>query len=77
LSETLKDLNISCEQVNVLIESLEPMQKCGSYDIWVNQETGKFGLYEFSTQFALNQCDPDLRMDFMKFYLTALVKDKF
>lgn len=74
LRDSTDGLPISCDQITELLREVEPMQKAGSYDIWVN-EHGEFGLYEFSTQFALNCCEPKLRDGFMRFYLSALVRD--
>lgn len=73
LKDALVDLPINCDQVNKLIEEIFPMQRCGSYDLWVTPD-GTFGLYEFSTQFALNCCEPVLREDFMKFYVQRFLE---
>lgn len=73
LRDSLDQVGISCESVTTLLEAIEPMQKSGSYDLWV-KEDGTFGLYEFSTQFALNCCEPLMREDFMKLYVERFVE---
>lgn len=73
LRDSLDQVGISCESVMALLESIDPMQKSGSYDLWV-KEDGTFGLYEFSTQFALNCCEPEMREGFMLFYVERFVE---
>lgn len=73
LRDSIDDLPINCSNITALIEALLPMQKAGSYDFWVTPN-GEFGLYEFSTQFALNACDPELRSAFMVRYIESMIE---
>ncbi len=72
LRDSLDDTPVSCEQVNALIKAIEPLHSYGSYDLWIRPD-GTFGLFEVSTQFALNCCNPTSRIDFMKDYIESLI----
>lgn len=74
LADGIVGLPIECHQVTALLSAVDPMQRSGSYDLWVKPD-GSFGLFEFSSQFALNCCEPTLRESFMKIYLEDFVNE--
>lgn len=67
-----------CGEIVNLLDDLEPMIRTGSFDLWIKQSEDKilsFGLFEFSTQYALNYCMNDLRLDFLKSVVEKYVMD--